>query len=176
MARSLVSLAMISCAAAGCVVEAPPQAVVIIPAAPREAYVPAPAPEPPRVARVTWTEVKPKPPTCFFFSGPGALGRDDPLGDAAAWETTPGGRALLAFRGGPTFRGSVEGARVDLRRRSHHEYNGPWTAEEVLTGDLGGGALELDYAYEECQGDASPCTGQCSLRAHARVELPSGAR
>ncbi|HEY4122233.1 MAG TPA: hypothetical protein VGM56_30405 [Byssovorax sp.] len=176
-ARSILPLAALACAALACVVEPPPQAIVIIPAAPREAYVPTPPAEGPRVASVTWTAVKPTPPTCFFFSGPAPLGRDDPLGDVAAWEATPGGRALLAFHGGPTFRGSVEGARVDLRRRSRHEYNnGWWTAEEELRGDLGAGALELDYTYEECQGDVTPCTGQCSLRAHVRVALSTPSR
>ena len=112
--------------------------------------------------------------TCFFFSGPGDLGRDDHLG-ARAQLTWRGSRVTLDF-GGPRFTGTVRGDAVTLERRSTHEFGRPWQVTERIVGRLGdvtrGGrtcrGLRAHYRYEECPvgGD---CPGDCTIDADLTV-------
>lgn len=95
---------------------------------------------------------------CFFFSGPAGLGRDDALGDRAC--VVVGGRASASF-GGATFTGV--GGR--LTRQSTHDFDGPWTVTEALTGALSDdGAFSGTYAYRECE-KGRQCPGRCRIEA-----------
>ena len=106
---------------------------------------------------VTWA-VSEATPGCFFFSGPGRLGRNDSLGSRAC--VTPGPRPVISF-GSAVFHGSPRG----IQRRSTHVHGGPWTVDEALSGGLSGdGRFEGAYQYTECQ-QGSPCPGHCRIRA-----------
>lgn len=123
----------------------------------REAPTPPDEPTAGIEVAVKWT-VSEATPGCFFFSGPGTLGRNDALGTRAC--VTPGPHPRVAF-GSAVFKGSSSG----IRRRSTHEYGGPWTAEEELSGALSGdGRFEGSYTYAECQ-QGQPCPGRCRIRA-----------
>ena len=106
---------------------------------------------------VTWT-ISDATSGCFFFSGPGRLGRDNALGSRAC--VTPGARPVVSF-GSAVFRGSASG----LRRRSTHQHGGPWTVTEALDGGLSGdGRFDGEYRYSECQAGAV-CPGRCRIQA-----------
>ena len=102
---------------------------------------------------------------CWFFSGPGALGRDDQLGATARW-SREGARVKLRFAGAE-FAGDVEGARVRLRRVSRHE---SWQVTETIEGELSGGcpSLHARYHYDECE-DGGACPGTCHIDATVGV-------
>lgn len=106
---------------------------------------------------VSWT-VSEATPGCFFFSGPGRLGRSSTLGNRAC--VTPSPHPIIAF-GAAVFKGSARG----IRRRSHHQHGGAWTVDEELSGGLSGdGRFEGEYRYTECQKGAA-CPGVCRIRA-----------
>ena len=104
--------------------------------------------------------------SCFYFSGPGELGRDDHLGPRAAFLRS-GDRIALSF-GGLLFEGQVRGDRVTLERISEHDYDGPWRVTETIDATLGGRddclVLRGTYRYAECD-TARPtnCPGPCSI-------------
>lgn len=112
-----------------------------------------------RVA-VEWSGVQATP-GCFFFSGPGRLGRDDQLGSTACVDPAAG---RISF-GSAVFRGGAG----RLTRRSQHDHQGVWHADEALAGALGSdGRFSGSYAYAECaQGGA--CPGTCRISAAVRM-------
>ncbi len=107
---------------------------------------------------------------CFFFSGPGSLGRNDSLGSTAAlsWQ---GERMVLAF-GRARFEGNERGGTVRLARRTTHAYSGNWRVTELIEGSLASTrrgdstctVLNASYRYQEC-GPGGPCPGQCTIAA-----------
>lgn len=120
---------------------------------------------------VHWSSIRTRPAGCFFFSGPGELGRDNPLGTTAT--LTWRGPLLELHFGAVTFTGRRTGARVVLSRQSTHAFSGDWRVTERMQGteaqvgpDCRG--LRLTYGYEECQ-DGQACPGQCRLDAQLTV-------
>lgn len=109
--------------------------------------------------------------TCFFFSGPFDLGRDDHLGDRARL-TRRGDQITLAF-GAHAFEGTARDGRVRMTRRSTHQYGGAWRVTEVIEGRLTTGrcpALRLSYRYQECHdAPGAPCPGTCTIEAPLTV-------
>ena len=116
--------------------------------------------------------------SCFFFSGPGDIGRDDRLGAAAEW-VERGNRITLRFGVGVRFQGRRRGSSVRLTRVTEHSFGGKWRVTEVISGtltvsrsggDRGCRVLKADYTYAECHlGDASRCPGPCWIRAPLTV-------
>lgn len=112
-----------------------------------------------RVA-VEWTGVRATP-GCFFFSGPGRLGRDDQLGTSACVEAT--GPVRVDF-GSAVFTGSTGRA----TRRSPHTFHGNWLALESLDGTfVADGSFSGTYRYEECE-RGKACPGRCRIDASVR--------
>lgn len=130
---------------------------------------------------VAWSSVS-KSDGCFFFSGPGDLGRDTKLGDRARWRG--GAPASLDF-GAAKF----EGPAGALVRRTRHDFNGPWSAAETISGawkqpaplaqTLDRAALpcprfEGSYRYEECEErPGGECPGRCRIDAHLALSALS---
>jgi hypothetical protein len=135
-------------------------------------------PSPPRVAggaRVTWGQVEATP-SCAFFSGPGELGQDDRLGDAA--DVGPSGAGLaLTFAGGPTFEGQRIGRLISFGRRSVHARGGAqWVVEEAIGGLLEDEVFDGVYHYQECDPrQPASCPGPCSIRAEVQVRIDAAA-
>lgn len=108
--------------------------------------------------------------SCFFFSGPGELGRDDHLGATAQLEHR--GSAMTLRFGALAFTGAVRADAVALERVSQHQFGGAWTVTERITGTIAdesrGGrtcrVIRARYAYEECDG-RTPCPGHCTIAA-----------
>ncbi|MFK7991294.1 MAG: hypothetical protein AB8I08_35085 [Sandaracinaceae bacterium] len=120
-----------------------------------------------QAVNVHWSAIRTRRPGCFFFSGPGELGRDDPLGTSASLEW--GARRVALRFGAVTFEGRRAGSTVTLARQSTHAFAGDWRVTERIHGDLAQvgpecRGLRLTYAYEECHvGD--PCPGSCHIDA-----------
>lgn len=130
-----------------------------------------------RDVTVAWSNVR-STQACFFFSGPGTLGRDDRLGGRARLELSDG-RAVLDFGGGVRFTGSA-GERIALTRTSDHDFQGAWRVTERITGTWRAGVerhvdtpctesprvATAQYTYAECD-TASPssCPGPCTITA-----------
>lgn len=111
---------------------------------------------------------------CFYFSGPHGLGRDDQLGPRAGY-VRAGNLVSLSFDG-RLFEGKLEGDRVELARRSQHDFGSVWTATETISGRVGGSdACVLftgTYRYEECNGGGSDsCPGPCTIAAPLTVSF-----
>jgi hypothetical protein len=130
-----------------------------------------------RDVTVAWSDVRASQ-SCFFFSGPGALGRNDRLGGRARLDLRDG-RAVLDFGGGVRFTGSA-GERVTLARTSEHDFQGTWRVTERITGTWQAGVeRHLDtpcteaprvaaaqYSYAECDtANPSSCPGPCTITA-----------
>ena len=109
-------------------------------------------------------------PGCWFFSGPGELGRDDHLGARARWSRQ--GDAISRVFGSARFEGRLEGRRVRLTRASTHQAGSPWRVTETITGELretnGCTTFVGRYHYDECEQGAS-CPGQCHIDADLRL-------
>jgi hypothetical protein len=137
-----------------------------------------------RDVAVTWTNVSSSS-GCFFFSGPGKLGRDTQLGALARWEEN-GAQVALAF-GAARFVGDGRGAPLRLQRSAVHDFNGAWRITETVVGKwVEPPALaqtlsqarcpefEGTYAYQECnQGNAAECPGRCVINAKLTLKSPS---
>ena len=140
------------------------------------ALPPQPKPIPPPIehesgvlVEVEW-QVTHRTPGCFFFSGPGTLGRDTQLGTSACLGL--GTRATATF-GRALFVGTT-GNQARLTRTSRHTFRGQWVATEVLSGTLGPlGRFAGQYRYSECKTGES-CPGQCRLAAQVKW-VPIGA-
>lgn len=119
---------------------------------------------------VRWSEVQTETPGCFFFSGPGELGRDTQLGDGAAFAIGER-RARLDFGSGAVFEGERVGERIMLERSSTHDFDGKWTVRETLTLDLApAGGWVGRYHYDEYPpGESSP--GTCHIDASVLVGI-----
>ena len=111
---------------------------------------------------------------CFFFSGPGELGRDDHLGSAGRLSWT-GDRMALSF-GSLRFDGSGRDGAFTLTRRSEHSFGGGWrvteriqlTRSEVRRGGQRCATLRGRYTYQECQAGGA-CPGHCQITASLQV-------
>lgn len=119
---------------------------------------------------VGWSGIT-RSPTCWFFSGPGDLGRDDHLGDTAEWSRNAD-RVTLRF-GPVVFGGTIAGDRVSLRRVSDHASGAGWRVTETIEGTLareGCPRLIARYHYDECETSVGPCPGQCHIDAAIVIE------
>lgn len=134
------------------------------------------SPRPPVVVEtspvtVEWSQVT-RTPTCFFFSGPGSLGRDDQLGTTAEWSEHEG-RAGLAFSPLVVFHGVRGGSQVALARTSAHLFGDKWEVSERIDGEIQGGVLEGQYHYDECDTSHRPsCPGPCHIDARVVIQMP----
>ncbi|MCS6797852.1 MAG: hypothetical protein NZ898_04880 [Myxococcota bacterium] len=120
---------------------------------------------------LTWTQIQ-RAPTCWFFAGPGDIGRDDRYGNVGVLGRQ-GDRAWLDI-GAYRFEGRIERDFITLSRTSVHDYEGEWRVDETLTGRIPPRGpcrpLSVRYTYTECappgQGD---CPNHCRLSATLRV-------
>lgn len=125
--------------------------------------------------RVRWASIT-RTQSCWFFSGPGDLGRDDHLGESAQWSRT-GDRVTLRL-GGAAFEGTIAGARVSLRRVSRHAEGAGWIVTETIEGTLdtvGESAcatLVGRYHYDECDSAGGACPGHCHIDSAITIEGP----
>lgn len=120
---------------------------------------------------VTWTNITSSP-TCFFFSGPGLLGRNDHLGSEATWRDD-GGNLTLDFGENVLFRGTRAGANVTLLRRSSQDYGSKWDIEEQISGTISGALLTASYEYHECNTtNPSECPSECEITAQLTITIP----
>jgi hypothetical protein len=129
---------------------------------------------------VAWSSVR-STDGCFFFSGPGALGRDTPLGNTARFEGTASG-ASLAF-GGARFEGPST-PDIRLARTSTHDFGGPWRVTETIEGrwvtpqtaphldtpctESPPQVIEATYVYHEYEG-SSRTAGHCTITANVTI-------
>lgn len=125
--------------------------------------------EPSMDMRASWSQIR-STSSCWFFSGPRNLGRDDHLGTSARWTRT-GDRVELRF-GNLSFTGTVSGNRVIVRRESTHTSGSPWRVTETIQGsftppDSDACALVARYHYDECE-RGTPCPGHCHIDATIR--------
>ena len=110
--------------------------------------------------------------SCFYFSGPGDLGRDDDLGARAAYLRSAN-RIALSFEG-LLFEGELSGDQVVLERVSEHDYDGTWKVTETITATLGKTddcvVLRGTYGYAECDTNRPVnCPGPCTISAPIEV-------
>lgn len=97
---------------------------------------------------VAWSDIRSSS-SCFFFSGPGDLGRDDHLGPFAAITLTPPSAELFFEGGGYRFTGAVSGGILSVGRDAPHEYGGTWMTRETITLSASGSAWVGTYHYDE---------------------------
>jgi hypothetical protein len=119
--------------------------------------------------RASWSRIR-RSPGCWFFSGPGDLGRDDHLGSSAHWARN-GERVELRF-GSLSFTGTITGNRVIVRRESTHQSGSQWRVTETIQGsftppDDSNCAFVARYHYDECQ-QGGECPGSCHIDATIR--------
>jgi len=127
----------------------------------------------PQTVSVAWGRIY-QSPGCFFFSGPGTLGRDDQLGTSATLTNTPQ-HIELRF-GAAAFSGQRSGERFSLTRRSRHEFSGVWVVDEFIDGrfeQIRRGeqtcrGVRAHYRYRECSGDG-PCREGCTISGELSV-------
>jgi hypothetical protein len=113
---------------------------------------------------VSFTDVTEQTPTCFYFSGPGELGRDDRLGASAILDETS-----LTFASGPEFGLNASGVFV---RASSHDYDGIWTVHETITLTRSSeNRFVGEYHYEEFEPGATT-PGQCRIDARIVLGAP----
>lgn len=113
---------------------------------------------------VSFTDVTEQTPTCFYFSGPGELGRDDRLGDSAILDETS-----LTFASGPEFGLNASGVFV---RASSHDYDGIWTVHETISLTRSSeNRFVGEYHYEEFEPGATT-PGQCRIDARIVLGAP----
>ncbi len=171
--RLLLVGGLTACALAGCGAPSEPGAVVSggndnsgAEAASADEPLPASLPY-----GVGWSDIATVTSTCFFFSGPGELGRNTRLDETAAFaigET----RARLDFGADVIFAGPREGDRIMLSRTSSHDYgDDKWTVRETITLDLApAGGWIGRYHYDEFEpGSATP--GTCHIDATVLVGM-----
>jgi hypothetical protein len=115
---------------------------------------------------VTWSDVH-STADCFFFSGPGALGRDTHLSEQGVF-AVHGDQVELSFGPDAVFRGRFTPPHADAVRRGRYDFGGPWSTEERFAGALAGPRVfEGDYQYKECElAHPDQCPGPCTIRAH----------
>ena len=97
---------------------------------------------------VSWSDIRSSA-SCFFFSGPRDLGRDDHLGALATLTLTPPTAELVFVEGGYRFTGPVSGAALSALRDASHEYSGTWTTRESIALSASGDAWVGTYHYDE---------------------------
>ena len=120
-----------------------------------------------------WTGVQPSG-GCWFFSGPGQLGRDRQLGSAVVVERSAD-RLAVAFDGA-RFEGALgpDGTVVLLRESGGVDGVSAWRTRETLTGRFSNETLVADYGYRECQFDGQggcPEVSRGDCRIHAAVTV-----
>jgi len=116
---------------------------------------------------------------CFFFCGPGDVGRDVKLGKRAHLKRD-GDYLTLEFEKKIRFRGRVgDDNKVRLERQSAHDYGGTWQILQMIEGTFTDGAMSGTYSYSECDTTRKQgCPGRCTIEAHVEVapaERPSKA-
>lgn len=118
-----------------------------------------------------WSDIATVTSTCFFFSGPGELGRNAQLGETATLAIGDH-RARLDFGVDVVFEGPREGDRLTLSRTSSHDYDGgKWTVRETITVDLApAGGWTGRYHYDEYEPGAS-APGSCHIDASVLVGM-----
>lgn len=122
-------------------------------------------------ATATWTAIRATP-GCFFFAGPGELGRDDPYGDGAEIVVREGFLAI-GFSEATFFEGPEREGSFLLRRTATYDHGGAWRVKESLEGVIVDGAYAAIYRYEECDlargDDGEGCPGPCTIEAAVRI-------
>lgn len=121
--------------------------------------------------QVTWSNIT-STATCFFFSGPAQLGRNDHLGNEATWRDD-GGNLTLDFGEQVVFRGTMTGSNVTFLRRSSHDFGSKWDIEEQIDGVVAGALLTASYEYHECNTTNSrECPSECEITAQLTITIP----
>lgn len=116
-----------------------------------------------------WTNIQ-STPGCFFFSGPGELGRDVSLGEQAEWVHDPA-MLVLSFGDRVLFIGDSGRSPVVLMRHDTGVYGGKWQVVETLVGDLQQGLFRGRYQYHECEeGECRRGFDRCEITADVVVE------
>jgi len=120
---------------------------------------------------VLWSDIATQTSGCFFFSGPGELGRNTPLDETAGFAIGDT-RASLDFGANVVFEGPRAADRVTLSRTSSHDYSdGKWTVRETITLDLApAGGWIGRYHYDEYEPGASD-PGECHIDASVLVGM-----
>lgn len=116
--------------------------------------------EGPVAYHVTFSGVTADTANCFYFSGPGDLGRNNQLGDSATYDGSS-----LRFAGDLVFIQDSSGALV---RVANHEYEGTWMTRETITLSPQADHFMGTYHYDEF-GDGGTTPSQCHI--DARIEL-----
>ncbi len=114
----------------------------------------------PAAYNVTFSNITADLESCFYFSGPGTLGRDNQLGDSATYDGSS-----LRFAGDLVFIQDSSGALV---RVANHEYEGTWMTRETITLSPQADHFMGTYHYDEF-GDGGTTPSQCHI--DARIEL-----
>lgn len=113
----------------------------------------------PGAVQLVFSDVTVDNPDCFYFSGPGTLGRDDQLSGPV---TLVGD--TLTFAGGQQFERDADGS---FLRSSTHEFEGTWTTRERITLSPTSEGFGGAYRYDEFAPDSSP--SGCGINAQVTV-------
>jgi hypothetical protein len=97
---------------------------------------------------------------CFYFSGP--QGRDDQLTGPTRVERD--GQHVILHIGNAVFTGTYVAGELDVKRRSVHDFGGPWNVDETIHGRYLDGVMVGKYHYNECE-QSTPCAGGCQIDA-----------
>ena len=141
--------------------------VVAVNAAILFVLIPAPAPPPPApllpqvlpapssgggTGLASWREIE-STPGCWFFSGPGALGRDHHLGHRAVVDNDDG--HLVVSFGDAAFPGDVDASGHVTLARDDDGKDGTesWRTHEEIDGTVVGDTFVGRYDYAECKFD-----------------------
>jgi hypothetical protein len=116
--------------------------------------------EGPASYNVTFSGVTADAANCFYFSGPGDLGRNNQLGNSATYDGSS-----LRFAGDLVFVLDSSGALV---RVANHEYEGTWMSRETITLSPAGGGFVGSYHYDEFEG-GSTTPGACHIDAQVQL-------
>lgn len=115
---------------------------------------------------VAWSDVRSSA-SCFFFSGPRDLGRDDHLGANAALTLEPPG-ASLVFEGDLRFDGVLSLGALSLVREAPHEFGGTWLSRESIVLTPVGASWVGTYHYDEIN-PATRAPSSCHIDARVMV-------
>jgi hypothetical protein len=152
MRTRLSVLLLVVIAGSGCGGAAQPEPVAVGASSGSESAAPG-------AVQLAFSDVTVDNPACFYFSGPGTLGRDDQLsGPVTLVDDT------LQFAGGQQFQREADGSFV---RTSTYEFEGTWTTRERITLSPTSEGFSGDYRYDEFAPDSSP--SGCGINARVTV-------
>lgn len=126
------------------------------------------------VGVASWREIE-STPGCWFFSGPGALGRDHRLGHRA--DVRQDGDHLVVSFGDAAFAGDIDaGGHVTLARDDDgRDGRESWRTHEEIGGTVVGDLFVGRYDYAECEVDgAGACRasrGDCHISAAVTINV-----